>query len=114
MGVRTCIGQHFALLEARAWIAAVYTHFTFTLPPGFQFMISHKEGGAAPSLQGLELQVDTGQGQAGLVGRVREARGWWVGADRAGGWQFRAHGQVQGGWGQGHKLHVGRGACKEG
>jgi hypothetical protein len=57
MGVRTCIGQQFALLEAKAWIAATYNHFTFKLPEGFKFMPSHLEGGASPNLQGLELQV---------------------------------------------------------
>jgi flavodoxin len=72
MGVRTCIGQQFALLEAKAWIAATYNHFTFKLPEGFKFMPSHREGGASPNLQGLELQVFPAPGArtASAVARV--------------------------------------------
>jgi hypothetical protein len=72
MGVRTCIGQQFALLEAKAWIAATYNHFTFKLPEDFKFMPSHREGGASPNLQGLELQVFPAPGArtASAVARV--------------------------------------------
>ncbi|KAF8056108.1 cypD [Scenedesmus sp. PABB004] len=57
MGVRACIGQSFALMEAKAWIVAVYDRFTLRLPPGFVFKPSHVEGGAAPVLEGLAVQV---------------------------------------------------------
>jgi hypothetical protein len=72
MGVRTCIGQQFALMEAKAWIAATYDHFSFKLPQGFTFMPSHREGGASPNLQGLELQVFPAPGAptASAVARV--------------------------------------------
>jgi hypothetical protein len=72
MGVRTCIGQQFALLEAKAWIAATYDHFTFKLPKDYKFMPSHKEGGASPNLQGLEVQVFPAPGArtASAVARV--------------------------------------------
>jgi hypothetical protein len=68
MGVRTCIGQQFALLEAMA----TYNHFMFKLPEGFKFMPSHREGGASPNLQGLELQVFPAPGArtASAVARV--------------------------------------------
>ncbi len=36
LGPRNCIGQHFALVEARLILGMLYKYYTFDLVPGFE------------------------------------------------------------------------------
>jgi cytochrome P450/NADPH-cytochrome P450 reductase len=56
-GVRACIGQQLAVLEAKTFLAMVLNFFSFSLPDGFQLVSSSKDGGASPSPENLRLHL---------------------------------------------------------
>ncbi|KAI8468257.1 MAG: cytochrome P450 [Monoraphidium minutum] len=56
-GVRSCIGQFFALWEAKAFLAVILPRFKLRAPVGYVAKPSNKEGGAAPTACGLAFHI---------------------------------------------------------
>ncbi|GBF99888.1 hypothetical protein Rsub_12684, partial [Raphidocelis subcapitata] len=56
-GVRSCIGQLFALWEAKTFLAMLLPRFRLRLPAGYVPVPSNREGGATPLPHGLAFYV---------------------------------------------------------
>eukprot|EP00873_Tetraselmis_striata_P026190 jgi/Tetstr1/446454/TSEL_033995.t1 len=61
-GVRACIGQQLAIMEAKTFLCMMLNFFSFKLPDGFEMVTSCKDGGAAPSPEDLRLYISARPG----------------------------------------------------
>jgi cytochrome P450/NADPH-cytochrome P450 reductase len=55
--VRACVGQIFALWEAKTFLAMLLPRFRLRLPPGYVAVASNREGGATPNPYALAFHV---------------------------------------------------------
>ena len=56
-GARACVGQLFALWEAKTFLCMLLPRFKLRLPPGFEPRATVREGGATPLCAGLKFYV---------------------------------------------------------
>jgi flavodoxin len=57
-GVRACVGQLFALWEAKTFLAMLLPRFKLRVPPGYVPVASNREGGATPNPTHLAFIID--------------------------------------------------------
>mmetsp|Transcript_25451 Transcript_25451/g.71176 ORF Transcript_25451/g.71176 Transcript_25451/m.71176 type:complete len:1296 (-) Transcript_25451:578-4465(-) len=61
-GIRGCIGQQLAQLEAKIFLCMVLNFFTFKLPEGFKLVSSNEDGGASAHPQDFHLIISARPG----------------------------------------------------